>query len=119
MEVPIIDEELWTLIEPLLPVVTLRVKSDPERPRALDCVALNGVLFVLRTGIRWNHWPTRLGFDLGAICWHRLDGWKKTGVRDRLHVFLLKKLCAAGQLDLSYVESVRAVGVSEKLARIP
>ncbi|MEX3556406.1 MAG: IS5 family transposase [Burkholderia gladioli] len=123
MEVPIIDDELWKLIEPLLPAVKPRAKSDPGRPRVPDRVAFNGILFVLRTGIRWNHLPTQLGFGSGATCWRRLDDWQKAGVWDRLHALLLDKLRAAGQLDLSYAavdsSSVRAVGAGGKTGPNP
>ncbi len=123
MEAPIIDDELWILIEPLLPPAKLRAKSDPGRPRVSDRAALNGILFVFKTGIRWNHLPTRLGFGSGATCWRRLSDWQKAGVWDQLHELLLDKLRAAGQIDLSYAavdsSSVRAVGAGEKLARTP
>ena len=33
MEAPVIDDDLWTLIEPLLPRPKPRAKSDPGRPR--------------------------------------------------------------------------------------
>ena len=72
MEAPIIEDELWTLIEPLLPPPKPRRKEHPGRPRVSDRAALNGVLFVLRTGLRWNHLPTILGFGSGATCWRRL-----------------------------------------------
>ncbi|MEX3582992.1 MAG: transposase, partial [Burkholderia sp.] len=55
MEAPIIDDELWTLIEPLLPPPKPRPKEHPGRPRVSDRAALNGILFVLKTGLRWNH----------------------------------------------------------------
>ncbi len=123
MEAPMIDDELCKLIEPLLPVVKPRAKSDPGRARMPDRVALNGILFVLKTGIRWNHLPTRLDFGSGATCWRRLDDWQKAGVWDRLHELLLDKLRATDQLDLSYAavdsSSIRAVGAGEKLARTP
>jgi transposase len=123
MEAPIIDDELWTLIEPLLPPPKPRRKAHPGRPRVPDRAALNGILFVLKTGLRWNHLPTLLGFGSGATCWRRLNDWRKAGVWDRLHELLLDKLREAGQIDLSYAavdsSSVRAVGAGEKLARTP
>jgi transposase len=57
---------------------------------------------VLKTGLRWNHLPTVLGFGSGATCWRRLNDWRKAGVWDRLHELLLDKLRGAGQIDLSY-----------------
>ncbi|UJH74919.1 IS5 family transposase [Burkholderia cenocepacia] len=111
------------MIEPLLPVVKPRAKSDPGRPRVLDRVALNGILFVLRTGIRWNHLPTRMGFGSGVTCRRRLDDWQKTGAWDRLHELLRDKLRATGQFDLSYAavdsSSVRAVGAGGKTGPNP
>ncbi|WP_302074297.1 transposase [Burkholderia glumae] len=95
MEAPIIDDELWILIEPLLPPAKLRAKSDPGRPRVSDRAALNGILFVFKTGIRWNHLPTRLGFGSGATCWRRLSDWQKAGVWDQLHVTQLLPLVDA------------------------
>ncbi|WP_088507153.1 IS5 family transposase, partial [Burkholderia ubonensis] len=123
MEAPIIDDELWTLIEPLLPPPKPKREERPGRPRVLDRAALNGILFVLKTGIRWNHLPTRLGFGSGATCWRRLDDWQKAGVWDRLHELVLDKLRAAGQLDLSHAavdsSSVRAVGAGGKTGPNP
>ena len=123
MEAPIIDDELWTLIEPLLPPPKPRRKEHPGRPRVSDRAALNGILFVLKTGLRWNHLPTVLGFGSGATCWRRLNDWRKARVWDRLHELLLDKLREAGQIDLSYAaidsSSVRAVGAAKKLARTP
>lgn len=51
MSAPIIDDELWALIEPLLPPPKPRRKKGrlPVSNRA----ALNGILFVFKTGIRW------------------------------------------------------------------
>ncbi len=81
---------------------------------------MNGILFVLKTGIRWNHLPTQLGFGSGATCWRRLRDWHKAGVGDRLHELLLAKLRAADQIDFSRAavdsSSVRAVGAGQKLA---
>jgi transposase len=118
MQAPIIDDELWTLIEPLLPKPKRQNNERRGRPRVSDRAALNGVLFVLRTGMRWNHLPSALGFGSGATCWRRLDAWQKAGVWNRLHALLLDKLRESRQLDLSYAavdsSSVRAVGAGVK-----
>lgn len=66
MQAPIIDDELWTLIESLLPKPKRQNNERRGRPRVSDRAALNGVLFVLRTGMRWNHLPSALGFGSGA-----------------------------------------------------
>ena len=51
-----LDDELWKLIEPLLPVRKRRL-HHPGRKRIDDRRTLSGVLFVLRTGIAWQQLP--------------------------------------------------------------
>ncbi|WP_459574255.1 transposase, partial [Cupriavidus sp. 8B] len=53
MGAPIIDDELWALIEPLLPAPMPRRKKYPGRLPVSDRAVLNGILFVFKTGIRW------------------------------------------------------------------
>ncbi|MEP6978790.1 MAG: transposase, partial [Thermoleophilia bacterium] len=45
-----LDDEFWRLIEPLLPRVQRR-SQHPGRRRIDDRRVLNGILFVLSTGI--------------------------------------------------------------------
>jgi transposase len=120
MPAPIIDDKLWALIEPLFPSPKPRHKRYPGRLPVSDRAALNGIQFVLKTGMRWNHLQTRLGFDSGATCWRRLHHWQQARVWDKLHALLLDKLRESGQLDLSCAavdsSSVRAVGAGQKLA---
>ncbi|UXU85830.1 IS5 family transposase [Burkholderia sp. S-53] len=96
MPAPIIDDELWALIEPLLPPPKPRRKRYPGRLPVSDRAALNGILLVLKTGMRWNHLPTGLGFGSGATCWRRLHDWQQAGVWDKLHGLLLDKLRESG-----------------------
>nr|WP_285530505.1 IS5 family transposase [Streptomyces lavendulae] len=95
----IVSDELWSLIEPLLP------ESAPKRvegrPRVPDRQALSGILFVLHTGIQWEYLPQELGFGSGMTCWRRLAAWNEAGVWDQLHLVLLKRLRAAKKLDWS------------------
>ena len=62
---------------------------------------LNGILFVLTTGIAWQRLPRELGFGSGMTCWRRLRDWQQAGVLQRLHELLLAKLRQAEQLDFS------------------
>ncbi|MGC2967722.1 IS5 family transposase [Paraburkholderia aspalathi] len=123
MGTPIIDDELWALIEPLLPPPKPRRKKYPGRRPVSDRAALNGILFVFKTGIRWCDLSIKLGFGSGPTCWRRLRDWQKAGVWDRLHELLLAKLREAGQLDFSRAavdsSSVRAVGAGGKTGPNP
>jgi transposase len=108
----IVSDELWELIEPLLPK---RHRSRPGgRRRHADRQTLSGILFVLHTGIAWRHLPGELGFGSGVTCWRRLDEWQRAGVWERLHGLLLDRLRAAGQIewaravvDASHVQAKR------------
>jgi transposase len=96
----IVPDELWELIEPLLPRVERRYRH-PGRKRLDDRKALSGILFVLYTSIPWEFLPQELGFGSGMTCWRRLRDWHQAGVWDRLHQLLLAELHAADQLDWS------------------
>lgn len=96
----VVSDELWELVEPLLPKRERRFRY-PGRKRLPDREALCGILFVLHTGIAWRHLPLELGFGSGATCWRRLDEWQRAGVWERLHELLLARLRAAGEIEWS------------------
>lgn len=56
-----ISDELWARIQPLLPVVQRRHRW-PGRRRIDDRACLNGILFILVTGIGWQQLPQQLGY---------------------------------------------------------
>jgi transposase len=94
----VVPDELWKRIEPLLPKVERRFRY-PGRKRLPDRQALQGILFVLHTGIAWRHLPLELGFGGGSTCYRRLDEWQKAGVWEKLHALLLTELRAAGEIE--------------------
>lgn len=96
----IVSDELWELIAPLLPAHPRRFRY-PGRKRLPDREALQGILFVLCTGIAWRHLPPELGFGSGITCWRRLEEWQGAGVWEELHALLLARLRAAGAIDFS------------------
>lgn len=108
---PRVTDELWQIIEPLLP---------PPRD---DRKVLAGVIFVLRTGVPWEYLPPEMGCGCGMTCWRRLRDWHRAGVWRRLHRALLDRLNAAGRIDWSRAvvdsTSVRAVHGGKKRARAP
>ncbi|GAB3285156.1 IS5 family transposase [Parasphingorhabdus pacifica] len=97
-----ISDELWAVIEPLLPRHERRFRY-PGRKRIDDRKTLQGILFVLYTGIQWEYLPQELGFGSGSTCWRRLAEWHRAGVWDRLQQELLDRLRAADQMDFSRV----------------
>ena len=95
-----VSDALWAEIEPLLPRRARRFRY-PGRKRLPDREALQGILYVLHSGVGWEHLPPELGFGSGWTCWRRMDEWQRAGVWDRLHALLLGRLRAADQLDWS------------------
>lgn len=55
------SDDLWGRIEPLLPVRQQRLRKV-GRPPLDDQGCLQGILFVLDTGIQWAWLPQELGF---------------------------------------------------------
>jgi hypothetical protein len=94
MGTPIIDDELWALIEPLLPRPKPRRKKYPGSLSVSDRAALNGIPFVFKTGVRWCDLSTKLEFGSGPTC----------------------SIFSRATVDSS---SVRAAEAGEKLARTP
>lgn len=84
----IVADDLWQRIEPLLPVRPRR-QRNPGRPPLPDRLVLQGILFVLHTGIQWEFLPQELGFGSGMTCWRRLEQWNRDGVWQCLHELLL------------------------------
>ena len=96
---PCVSDQLWALLEPLLPPPRPRRRGG--RPRVPDRAVLGGIIFVLRTGIPWEYLPREMGCGAGVTCWRRLREWQRRGVWQRLHPVLLQQLAVAAQLDWS------------------
>ena len=99
MAKPLVSDELWALVAPLLPPEPPKPKGG--RPRVPDRAALTGIIFVLKSGIPWELLPPELGCGSGVTCWRRLRDWQEAGVWDRLHRELLDRLGDADQIDWS------------------
>lgn len=123
MAKPILDDDLWTLIEPLLPPPKPRRFRYPGRKPITNRQALTGIVFVLRTGIPWEMLPKEMGCGSGVSCWRRLRDWQAAGIWRAIHHRLLDELRRRDGIDLSIVAadsgSVRAVGAGEKQDRTP
>jgi transposase len=87
MAKPLVPDELWEVIEPLLPKELPKPKGG--RPRVSDRAALAGIIFVLKSGIPWEMLPQEMGCGCGMTCWRRLEEWHEAGVWECLH----RRLC--------------------------
>lgn len=93
-----ISNELWAALEPLIPVFSPSPKGGRRRAVS-DRAALNGIMFVLHTGIPWEDLPQQLGFGSGMTCWRRLRDWQAAGVWEKLHLAMLRRLRKHDQID--------------------
>ncbi len=119
MAKPLVTDELWSLIEPHLPVKPRRRRHPGRKPIA-DRACLSGIVFVLKSGIPWEMLPQEMGCGSGMTCWRRLRDWQKAGVWETIHRIVLNKLRQAEQIDFGRcaVDSatLRAVGGAKQPA---
>ena len=99
MAKPLLSDELWEVIQPILPAWEPSPKGG--HPRLDDRKALTGILFVLKTGIPREDLPHEMGCGCGMTCWRRLRDWQKDGTWDRIHRELLGRLRGADKIDWS------------------
>lgn len=109
----LVNDELWSIVEPLLPAAKERRFKYPGRRPVDNRVALSAILFVLKTGIPWEDVPHEMGC-CGMTAWKKLHEWQEAGVWQKLHHVLLERLHQAHKLDWerasidsSYVRAVR------------
>jgi transposase len=119
----LVSDDLWEIIEPLLPEEPPKPKGG--RPRVDDRAALTGIVFVLKSGIPWEMLPKEMGCGSGSTCWRRLRGWQEAGVWEELHRVLLDRLGEAEEfdwerasLDSASVPAKRGANKPERIRRI-
>ena len=81
-----VPDEMWKRIQPLLPAE--RPKPKGGRPCNDDREMMDGIFYVLRTGIQWKALPRHIG--AGSSVHDRFQEWQRAGV--------FRKMWAAGLL---------------------
>lgn len=88
------DKE-WEFLRPLLPPPARR-----GRPRNNDRQTVNGILYVLSTGCRWEDLPPER-YGSGKTCWLRFTQWRKLGLWNAIAGILLMQLNRRRKIDLT------------------
>ena len=92
-----LTDEQWALIEPLFEKAeTIQTRGRPLRPAR---EVMNGVLWILRSGARWQDLPER--FPPYQTCHRRFQAWVKDGRLKTVLETLAQDLLERGKLDLS------------------
>jgi transposase len=119
----VLTDEQWRRIAPHLPQHPPSPKGG--RPRAEDRECLEGLLWLLRTGARWQDIPVDL--PSGSTCWRRLQEWAGEGILQHIQALLLDELVELGKVDfdelLADATFIRAkkggsTSVKPRLARV-
>jgi transposase len=87
-------DKQWAFIRPNLPP-----PARTGRPRADDRRTIDGILYVLITGCRWQDLPREYGAP--TTVWRRLKRWGEEGLWERIWRAALATLDGCGQLDWS------------------
>lgn len=87
-----LTDQQWAFIRQLLPP-----PARTGRPRADDRRTIEGILYVLITGCRWQDLPREYGAPTTA--WERLKRWGEEGVWERIWRAALAALDQQGRLD--------------------
>jgi transposase len=90
-----LTDEQWERLAPHLPIHAPSPKGG--RPRADDRECLEGLLWLLRTGARWQDIPVDL--PSGSTCWRRLQEWAGQEVLEEIQAVLLEELAELGKVD--------------------
>src|SRR3954453_8411092 len=113
----VLTDKQWALIAPHLPQHPPSPKGG--RPRAGDRECLEGILWLLRTGARWQDIPGDL--PSGSTCWRRLQEWATEEVLERVQAVLINERDELGKIDVeelladaTFIRAKKGARTSEK-----
>lgn len=94
---PFLSDSQWKLIADLFE----NPEPSPQggRPRVAARACLEGILWVLKTGGRWQDLPTH--YPSPATCWRRHRDWTEAGLIVKAWARLVQLLDKRGKIDWS------------------
>ena len=119
----VLTDEQWERIAPYFPEHPPSPKGG--RPRVNDRECLEGILWLVRTGSRWQDIP--IDMPSGSTCWRRLQEWAGDDVLAEIHAILIAELDDLGELDFeelladaTFIRTKKGASMSAKprLARV-
>jgi transposase len=94
-----LTDRQWTFIQPLLPPQARTGRPRADDRRTIDRHTIDGILYPLVTGCRWQDLPSEYGAP--TTVWRRLRRWGEEGMWERIWRAALAALDQQGQLDWS------------------
>ncbi|GAB3002671.1 transposase [Amycolatopsis acidiphila] len=95
----LVPDELWALVEPLLPSFSVRPQGGGRAP-VDDRMVFTAVVYVLTSGCAWRYLPPSFGVTV-PTAHRRFTEWTKAGLWPRLHRAVLDELGSKGEIDWS------------------
>ena len=101
-----VPDELWEEMEPIIEADMPRKKMG--RPPIDRRVALNGIIFRMRTGCQWNHLPSAFGSDTSV---HRyFQRWAGNGVFRKIWAMLVERCDELGEVEWEWQSADGSMG---------
>ncbi len=95
----LVPDELWELVEPLLPEFSPRAQGGGTAPVDQRAV-FTAVVYVLASGCAWRMLPPSFGVSV-PTAHRRFTVWTEAGLWRRLHRAVLDELGSQGLIDWS------------------
>lgn len=109
---PILSEEQWALLQPILPPSPKAVRG---RPTVADRSVLEGILWKHLHQAPWYNLPS--DFPSYQTCYRRYLLWQRTGVLDKIYRLLYKDLRDRGGLNIFTVMTEDRIQFSRRGSR--
>jgi putative transposase len=93
-----VDDELWTLLEPILR--STKERKKPGRPRRDDRAIFDGLIWLARTGSQWSQLPRAFGPK--STVHERFTEWVTSGALERAWAMLLQEYDDAIGIDWTW-----------------
>jgi putative transposase len=114
-----VSDELWNIVQSI--INELDPPAETGRPRTDPRAALNGIIYLMRSGCQWNHLPAQFGDDSSV---HRaMQRWVRKGVFQRIWAVLIENCEELGGVNWEWQSADGAMGKARfggiKSAQIP
>ena len=93
-------DSLWEIAAPLIPPAPVRAQGGGRR-RVDDRAVLAAICYLTQAGCSWWKLPENLFGVTRSTAHRRFTEWTRAGLWPALHVAILRRLQALGELDWS------------------